>query len=287
LNLTVVPVLPTRATVPRRQPSPELVLAAVPRHPSAGSRVRLELLHSPAGSSDYRWDLDGSAKYATDTGSSPWITHVYATAGVRHVAVRVTDGRGTRLASLKLTVLARPERAIRQARIARHAPRVPDRSSAQAAVDPALTISDFQFTPSTITVHVGDTITWTNNGPSAHTATARGGSFDSGTLHKGQSASHTFTQPGTFAYYCRIHPFMHGTVVVLAARAPSTPSNNPASGAGGSTGSSRTARPTAPATAAGRTLPMTGLDVTEELAVALVLLGVGLTVHRSTLNRCG
>jgi plastocyanin len=57
-------------------------------------------------------------------------------------------------------------------------------------------------------------LTWTNDGPSAHTATARDGSFNTGTLSKGQSASHTFTKPGTYAYVCTIHRFMHGTILL-------------------------------------------------------------------------
>ena len=79
-----------------------------------------------------------------------------------------------------------------------------------------MTIADFQFTPATITIHVGDTVTWVNNGPSAHTATASNNSFNTGVLPKGHSASHTFTTAGTFSYICSIHPFMHGTVIVLA-----------------------------------------------------------------------
>ncbi len=89
-------------------------------------------------------------------------------------------------------------------------------ATAHAANDTSVTISDFQFTPATITIHVGDTVTWTNHGPSAHTATANNGSFNTGVLQKGHSASHTFTTAGTFTYICQIHPFMHGTVVVLA-----------------------------------------------------------------------
>ena len=103
--------------------------------------------------------------------------------------------------------------------------------TAHAASDPADIISDFKFSPATITIHVGDTITWTNNGPAPHTATASNGSFDTGNLNKGQSASHTFTQAGTFAYICSIHPFMHGTVVVLA---NASTTNNNSSGSGGS-----------------------------------------------------
>jgi plastocyanin len=121
----------------------------------------------------------------------------------------------------------------------------PHARKAHAASDPADTISDFKFTPGTLTIHVGDTVTWTNDGPTDHTATANDGSFNTGTLKKGRSASHTFTKAGTFAYICAIHPFMKGTIVVQASTAstttptttsPSSSSNG--SGSGGSSGSS-------------------------------------------------
>jgi plastocyanin len=168
---------------------------------------------------------------------------------------------------------------------------------ARAAGDPAVTIADFQFTPGSVTVHVGDTITWTNNGPSTHTATARDGSFDTGQLKKGQSASHTFTHAGTFAYFCQIHPFMHGTIVVQAAPATTTtpavsssgapagaasaPSTSSTAGSTGSTGSSTPAPSTASAPVAHSALPVTGLDLTKGLAIGLVLLGVGLPLYRA------
>src|SRR5205823_6038968 len=59
---------------------------------------------------------------------------------------------------------------------------------AHAARDPADTISDYKFSPGSLTIHVGDSVTWTNAGPTAHTATADDHSFDTGILHKGQSA---------------------------------------------------------------------------------------------------
>ena len=63
---------------------------------------------------------------------------------------------------------------------------------------------------------MGDTVTWSNAGPTPHSATASDGSFDTGILDKGGSGSHTFTQAGTFAYICTPHPYMKGTVVVQA-----------------------------------------------------------------------
>ena len=94
-------------------------------------------------------------------------------------------------------------------------------------------IQNFAFSPATTRVNVGDTVTWTNRDQAPHTATSTTGAFDTGTLAMGQSGSHTFTQAGTYPYFCAIHPQMTGTVVVEAAAmaAPTTaagPSTAPA-----------------------------------------------------------
>ena len=72
------------------------------------------------------------------------------------------------------------------------------------------------YGPGTITVVIGvnNTVTWTNRDFSVHTVTSDSGGFDSGLLNSGDSWTHTFTTPGTYAYHCTIHPFMTGTVVV-------------------------------------------------------------------------
>jgi plastocyanin len=165
----------------------------------------------------------------------------------------------------------------------------------QAANDPADTISDFKFTPGNLTVHVGDTVTWTNDGPTNHTATANDGSFNTGTLKQGQSASHTFTKAGTFAYICAIHPFMKGTIVVEASSAsvttPSTTASTPSSGSdsGSGTGTASTPSATTSGTAAHRaassassdsTLPNTGLDLTASLLAGIGLIACGLVLRR-------
>ncbi len=77
----------------------------------------------------------------------------------------------------------------------------------------SVTIKDFEFTPATVTIKVGDTVTWTNNGPSTHTVTADDGSFASGNL-LGDTFSHTFQTAGTFTYHCSLNRFMTGTVIV-------------------------------------------------------------------------
>ena len=88
---------------------------------------------------------------------------------------------------------------------------------AKAAADEQVTISDYEFTPATITVQQGDEVTWTNDGPSSHSATADDGSFDTGVFGAGGSRSVTFDDAGTFTYICTPHPNMEGTVIVEAA----------------------------------------------------------------------
>jgi plastocyanin len=75
-------------------------------------------------------------------------------------------------------------------------------------------IYDFEFEPADLSVSVGTTVTWENEGPTSHTVTADDGSFDSTPIVAGASFSHTFDTAGTFAYHCAIHPEMTGTVTV-------------------------------------------------------------------------
>jgi plastocyanin len=86
--------------------------------------------------------------------------------------------------------------------------------SPAVAVGTSVTIKDYAFTPATLTVPAGTTVTWTNNDPVPHTATASDGSFDSGNLNPGQSFSFTFATPGSFSYVCQYHAGMKGTIVV-------------------------------------------------------------------------
>ena len=80
-----------------------------------------------------------------------------------------------------------------------------------------VSIADFAFAPRTITINVGDRITWTNSDAVAHTATANSGAFDTGDIEQGESASVRFTQAGTYRYICTPHPTMTGTIRVRAA----------------------------------------------------------------------
>lgn len=83
-----------------------------------------------------------------------------------------------------------------------------------AAAGSTVGIKSFSFTPASITIAVGDSITWTNNDSAGHTVTADDGSFDSGRLSNGASFTQAFATAGTFTYHCAIHSSMKATVVV-------------------------------------------------------------------------
>lgn len=75
-------------------------------------------------------------------------------------------------------------------------------------------ISNFSYSPATLTVRAGESVTWTNQDSAGHSATADDKSFDTGVLSQGQSGSIKFDKPGTYTYYCSVHPKMKATIVV-------------------------------------------------------------------------
>jgi plastocyanin len=173
---------------------------------------------------------------------------------------------------------------------------------ATAAADTGVTISDFQFAPASVTIDVGDTVTWTNEGPTPHSATADDRSFDTGIFEAGQSRSHTFDEAGNFAYFCTPHPNMRGTVTV---RAASTGGGGGGSGGGGgdtgggsgdggggsggttgggsgTTGSGTTGTGSGSSgESSGSSLPATGLDTGGLAVLGLVTLALGAFLRRT------
>ena len=77
-------------------------------------------------------------------------------------------------------------------------------------------IDNFTFSPPSLTVPVGATVNWVNHDDVPHTATstAKPKLFDSGALDTDDRFAHTFTEPGTYPYYCAVHPRMTGEIVV-------------------------------------------------------------------------
>ena len=96
-------------------------------------------------------------------------------------------------------------------------------SAASAAPAPAAAaqdggeakIIDFDYSPRRLTVEAGTTVTWSNTGQRPHTATDRGGTFDTKPIAPGASAKVTLSTPGTYFYFCRINPAkMNGVLTV-------------------------------------------------------------------------
>jgi plastocyanin len=303
----LVPAVPLAADQPSAAPTAAIESASgsVP----AGSAVKLDSSHSTGAIVRHLWDLDGNGSFETDSGPTAIVEVKPLAAGPLTVHVKVVDDQGQSAeAELELTVTPAPRMAAavprspapdpaaslprvaqspggsagvprmvaangiataparRKATVARKAARV------HAAGSSGVTIKNFAFSPGSVSVHVGDTITWTNQDSAAHTATATNGSFDTGIIQKGKSGSHTFTSAGTISYICSVHPFMHGTVVVAAAAASGS------TGGGGSSGSTSPTTPATPTTAAG--LPQTGLNLVAVVLVAMLLMGSGMVLRR-------
>lgn len=77
----------------------------------------------------------------------------------------------------------------------------------------AETIKDFAF-PAGITIKVGDKVTWSNGDTAPHTVTFDTASCDSGQVTPGSAVTVQYTAAGTFAFHCKIHPRMTGTITV-------------------------------------------------------------------------
>ena len=163
-------------------------------------------------------------------------------------------------------------------------------SRATASASKSVSIVDYSFNPGGITVHVGDTVQWTNNGkvPEGHDVSGDG--LDSGVLQAGDTYSHTFSSAGSVSYICSIHPNMHGTVTVLARSSSSSGGSNGSSGGG--SGSSGTSTPSTTgsgsesaavsspdAAGSGSSLPSTGSEMLRLATLGLVLLSFGLAVR--------
>ena len=82
------------------------------------------------------------------------------------------------------------------------------------AATPSVQIKEFKFVPAQLTVRPGTTVTWINGDEEPHTVTATDRAYTSSGLDRRQTYSHRFTAPGTYTYFCALHPHMTATVVV-------------------------------------------------------------------------
>ena len=88
----------------------------------------------------------------------------------------------------------------------------PESSDAEGKT--TVVIVDYTYEPKELTIRVGTTVTWVNEDSAEHTATDDDESFDTDLLAYGESASVTFSNPGSFNYHCAPHPFMKGIIQV-------------------------------------------------------------------------
>jgi plastocyanin len=87
-------------------------------------------------------------------------------------------------------------------------------AAAPAPSPSKVTIGNFTFTPQVLTVRSGSTVTWVNQDDIPHTVVATDQAFRSKVMDSDGQFSFTFGKPGTYAYFCSIHPHMTGKVVV-------------------------------------------------------------------------
>ena len=265
-----------------------------------GQRVEFDSSRSSGRIAYHLWDLDGDNEYETSTHRRARVRHVFRKAGTVRVAVAVFDAHGGYdVQRATVRVVPRPKahvtspRGGSESRRLHAATKDGGKSDSKGSSDPkakssssdepsptlhtaatstsSVTIRDFEFDPKAITVDVGTTVTWTNEGPTAHTATADDGTFDTGNLVKGASGSYKFTKAGTYNYHCTPHPQMKATVTVTSSGGSAAPdsgsSSNSSNGNGGSGKKSSS-------------LPHTGLRIASFVLAGLALLAGGVGLRR-------
>jgi LPXTG-motif cell wall-anchored protein len=157
--------------------------------------------------------------------------------------------------------------------------------AARFAASMTVSIGDNFYSPKSVSIEVGDTVTWVNNGQAQHSATASDGSFDTGVFGPGGSRSHTFSQAGDFDYFCLVHGTAQSGRITVAAASGGGGGASSSSGGGGAGGGSGPSEASATASpdAAGdsSSLPATGSDALPPLlaGVALLLAGFALRLR--------
>jgi plastocyanin len=87
-------------------------------------------------------------------------------------------------------------------------------TQAAAVTPPTVDIKEFKYAPPVLAVAVGTTVTWVNHDEEPHTVTSATGAFGSPGLVNADTFAQRFTTPGTYQYFCALHPHMKATVVV-------------------------------------------------------------------------
>lgn len=161
------------------------------------------------------------------------------------------------------------------------------RPSAVRAATHVVSITDGAFSPATLTIAAGDTVTWRNDDDRPHTVTAGDGSFDSGNLDPGQTFTMTFASARSVGYVCAYHDDMTATLTVGATAAPApasvpaAPATGTSAGAGpGAAGDDGTAVATHDGAGGGASQPDTALSLPDPIGtpawLPMLLIGLGL-----------
>jgi plastocyanin len=155
---------------------------------------------------------------------------------------------------------------------------------ARPSATKTVSVGDNFYKPRTITIDVGDTVTWRNDGQADHTATADNGSFDTGTFGPGERRSETFSEAGNVPYYCIIHGTAQSGTIKVRSASGGGGGGGDGGGSGGSSSSSGTSEAAAVSSpgAAGSSssLPATGFAALALGAIGLVLIASGSVVRR-------
>jgi plastocyanin len=270
LDLTV-----TAVPKPEVSKAPDETLAPIdqPRHPEAGGQPAGGPAGGQPGSGQATGDPAPPPADPATTPATPQTTPTSpAPTGTPQPAPAATPPPALTTARMNSAPALLPPKTLADSRTTTVAAKAGTSTTVTAAAaSTGVTIKNFKFAPASTSVHVGDTITWTNQDIAPHTATANDGSFNTGSLSQGKSGSHTFTKAGSFAYICSIHPSMKGTVTVAAASGGSSGGSG-SGNTGGSSGS------TTPSASGG--LPQTGLNIAAVVLLAALLMGSGTVLRR-------
>ena len=95
-------------------------------------------------------------------------------------------------------------------------------AGAGAQIAAAVQIDNFHYSPPMLVVAPGTTVTWKNDDDSPHSVREKDGKFKSAALDTDDTFSQTFTSPGEYEYFCSIHPYMTGKIVVRPERKTSS-----------------------------------------------------------------
>ena len=161
--------------------------------------------------------LDEGAPAAKRSRTPTWLLGIaiLALAGVLFSFASLNSGK-TQVAALPANLQANPVATELYQKLA---------DQQATASSKSVDMMNYAFSPSSLAISVGDTVTWTNHDSAPHNVVVTDGpeKFSSPLIEQGQSWSHTFTLAGTYSYYCSVHPDMKATITVTGGGSTTQP----------------------------------------------------------------